>query len=313
MRKFIFLVAFFLSTMSLGVNVPLVHAQSTAATTTISASDTAEMNQTLLGLQERLLLLQAEAGAQPAVQQSSSVVSQSVTQMQAFLSAQDIASLSTALSALTNALASLNQTLAANQGSLTPGESASIASLLGGMTNELAMISKVVTGGASILPQIAMTNPTPVAVAMPSVPAVVTQPTVAQPTQAVATTTNKTSTAATNLNQNQVAVASQSTGGFQWPWWAWLIVGLLAIVVIITVALRKDDTTMVREAPKKHDYQAPKTQQANPAPTMSQPVSAPKVESQQTPMSSVVGSSVQNPQNNQQNSQNQNQNQQHHQ
>src|SRR5438552_2209520 len=104
MRKFIFLVAFFL-TMSFGINsASLAHAETSSASTTMSASDTAQMNETLLGLQERLLLLQAQSASQtPAVQQSSSAVSQSVTQMQAELSAQDIASLTRALGALTNA------------------------------------------------------------------------------------------------------------------------------------------------------------------------------------------------------------------
>jgi hypothetical protein len=129
MKKFILSLLLLFCMVSFGsYAVSVAHAQ------TMSPADAAQLNQELTGLKARLLDLQAQANA-PAAPASTET-----------LSAQDIASLGTALQALNAALAALNQTIAANPARFSAQNRASIAATLGNMSVSLLAMNQALGG-----------------------------------------------------------------------------------------------------------------------------------------------------------------------
>jgi hypothetical protein len=179
MKKFVLSSLLFLLIGSFGGTILL-----TTHADTLSPAEAAALSQSLDVMKAKLLDLQAQTAAQAALPATADT---------ATLSAQDIATMNTALQALGAALGQLGQTVAADPSALTENNRTALQSILGGVSASLFAMNQTLAGtGASAAPIAIAPASTVSAVASPS-----------NQTPSLAQTNNQAAQTTANQNQSQ--------------------------------------------------------------------------------------------------------------
>ncbi len=232
-----------------GGNALVAHAQT--ATTIVTTSNTAALQQQLDDAKAQLIQLQMQAGQIPAGD-SGAAAAQQTSAPATSLSATDIADMNTALTALSSMLTNL-QAKVTQDPQFAASNGSAVASVLQGIGHTVALIGTEMTGThlAMVTPTTAQSSGSTgsagktgsVAATQPAVTPQPTQTAQASPAQTAPTTASPApantapATAANIAPQTAQAASTFSFASLNWP----LIIVIILIVAAIAIWLWWDD------------------------------------------------------------------------